>query len=103
MLTFLAGDIMIWFMGQRHHTEIIDGCSFSLSFHLNKPAPETYFNDLKQTLAEVGMDESDRFFGDIQVAEIRYIHGCGILNKGADSFIVQTGGTSEEQFGGDEK
>ncbi|XP_064646564.1 uncharacterized protein LOC135499618 [Lineus longissimus] len=83
------GDIMIWFMGQRHHTEIVEGCSFSLSFQIDKPAPMTYFKDLQQTIAKAGMEESDKFFDDIGAAEVRYIYGCEVVNEGADSFVTQ--------------
>ena len=76
-------------MGQRHHTEIIEGCSFSLSFHLDKPAPVSYYNDVKKILSDVGMEESDRFFTEIRADDVRYMHRCGVVGVGEDSFVVQ--------------
>lgn len=82
---------MFWYMSQRHHTEVLDGCSFSLTFDIQTPAPVDYFKKLKNILNTVGQKERDRFYKEIEAADIRYMDKCHVeIDEETGQSIVVT-------------
>lgn len=72
----ISGELMIWHLSMRHHTEIVEGCSFSLTFDISTPAPKDYFEKLSKTLETVSEEERDRFYESIGCYDVKYMNSC---------------------------
>ncbi|XP_071822248.1 uncharacterized protein [Apostichopus japonicus] len=70
------GEIVFWFPSMRYHREVADGCSLSLRFRFQMPAPKTFLEDVKTDLSSLHSEN-----GRDNTSPLSFITKCSIVEE----------------------
>ncbi|XP_019614290.1 PREDICTED: uncharacterized protein LOC109462206 [Branchiostoma belcheri] len=82
VFTLNPGEIMLWYVGMRHHTEVVSGCSLSFSYRFSTPAPMNYFEKLRNALQSFPQEEIRKLFAETKAMDVDYAEHCEVNRHG---------------------
>ncbi|XP_066264166.1 uncharacterized protein [Branchiostoma lanceolatum] len=82
VFTLNPGEIMLWYVGMRHHTEVVSGCSLSFSYRFSTPAPMSYFNKLTKALQSFPQEDRRKLFAETKAMDVDYAEQCRVQKNG---------------------
>ncbi|XP_071943306.1 uncharacterized protein [Antedon mediterranea] len=88
VFTLYPGELLFWYVGMRHHTEVVKGCSLSFSFQITTPAPRDYFHKLSKTVNSGSDADKDKLFKQTRASNANYLDTCNVIEKDGKSFII---------------
>ncbi|XP_065185649.1 uncharacterized protein LOC135816179 [Sycon ciliatum] len=91
------GDAIIWYMSQMHHTEVLDGCSFSMSIQFTRPAPHLYHAKLRTLYRDTpGWQE---LYRQLETSNDEYFSKCSVRkDTHSDQWVVSSDYTDSQQL-----
>ena len=82
LVVLRPGDALFWYVSQLHHTEVIEGCSLSVSLQFQHPAPTDYFHNLIESLNSLPEDDRYSIYRQARAHRADYVTSCQIREWG---------------------